>query len=101
MEEYETLIRIRFQDWFGMMIMYFGCLGIGWICGGSSWRLRNTFSITTGVRNAAIALVIVSNNFPGTPAVTTVVAQSLVGIIGGFIFVLFLEAMPDFRSSHD
>ncbi|MEY4613898.1 MAG: Pantothenate precursors transporter PanS [Planctomycetota bacterium] len=101
MAEYETLIRIRFQDWLGMMIMYFGCLGLGWICGGSSRRFRNTFSITTGVRNAAIALVMVSNNFPGTPAVTTVVAQSLLGIIGGVIFALFLGAMPDARTSHD
>jgi len=38
--------------------------------------------VTTGVRNAAVGLVIVSANFADTPAMTAVVAYALVSIFG-------------------
>jgi BASS family bile acid:Na+ symporter len=92
--EYETLTMIRFLDWMVMLILFFGSLGIGWLCGGSDKRIHTTMVITTGIRNAAIALVIVSNNFSGTPAVTIVVAHSLLCILGGFSFTYFLRLVP-------
>lgn len=92
--EYETLTMIRFLDWMVMLILFFGSLGIGWLCGGSDKRIHTTMVITTGIRNAAIALVIVSNNFSGTPAVTIVVAHSLLCILGGFSFAYFLRLVP-------
>lgn len=92
--EYETLTMIRFLDWMVMLILFFGSLGIGWLCGGSDKRIHTTMVITTGIRNAAIALVIVSNNFSGTPAITIVVAHSLLCILGGFSFAYFLRLVP-------
>lgn len=92
--EYETLTMIRFLDWMVMLILFFGSLGIGWLCGGSDKRIHTTMVITTGIRNAAIALVIVSNNFSGTPAVTIVVAHSLLCILSGFSFAYFLRLVP-------
>lgn len=97
--EYETLIMIRFLDWMVMLILFFGSLGIGWLCGGSDKRIHTTMVITTGIRNAAIALVIVSNNFSGTPAVTIVVAHSLLCILGGFSFAYFLRLVPIIKLS--
>jgi BASS family bile acid:Na+ symporter len=97
--EYETLTMIRFLDWMVMLILFFGSLGIGWLCGGSDKRIHTTMVITTGIRNAAIALVIVSNNFSGTPAVTIVVAHSLLCILGGFSFAYFLRLVPIIKLS--
>lgn len=92
--EYKTLTMIRYRDLMVMFILLFGSLGIGWICGGSNKKIHTTMVITTGIRNAAIALVIVSNNFSGTPAVTIVVAHSLLCILGGFSFAYFLRLVP-------
>lgn len=89
--EYKTLTMIRYRDWIAMLVLFFGSLGIGWICGGSNKKIHTTMVITTGIRNAAIALVIVSNNFSGTVAVTTVVAHSLLCILGGFSFAYFIK----------
>lgn len=39
-------------------------------------------AIATATRNAAVALVIVTSNFAGTPAVTAVVAYGLFSTLG-------------------
>lgn len=92
--EYETLMTIQLRNWLAMFILFFGSLGIGWLCGGTDKKMRNTLAITTGIRNSAIALVIVSNNFSGTLAVTAVVAYSLLSIICGFGFAYCLSLVP-------
>jgi BASS family bile acid:Na+ symporter len=80
--QYPTLAALRVRGWFGMTLLLAASLGIGWLCGGTSAATRRALMITTGVRNAAVALVIVSANFAGTPAVTAVVAYALVSIFG-------------------
>lgn len=62
----------------GMLVLLLVSLGIG----GPGRIARRTLALTTGVRNAAVALVIASGNFAGTPAMTAVVACSLVSIFG-------------------
>jgi predicted Na+-dependent transporter len=57
-------------------------LGIGWLFGGPAPATRRALAVTTGVRNAAVGLVIVSANFADTPAVTAVVAYALMSIFG-------------------
>ncbi len=80
-------------------------LAIGWLCGGPGVATRKTLALTTAVRNAAVGLVIVSNNFAGTVAVTSVVAYGLVSIFVslGCAFLFSTVAMPaalnDVRSS--
>ena len=49
---------------------------------------------TTGARNAAVALVIVSSNFAGTPAVTAVIAYALVSILGTLLCAFLFAAVP-------
>jgi BASS family bile acid:Na+ symporter len=80
--EYKTLELIRWRGWFGMLLLLAAGLGIGWLCGGPGQATRKALSVTTGARNAAVALVIVSNNFAGTAAVTAVIAFGLVSILG-------------------
>jgi hypothetical protein len=50
--------------------------------------------LTTSVRNVAVGLVIVANNFAGTAAGTVVVAYGLISIIGtlGCAFVFGARA---------
>lgn len=90
--EYESLTLIRLRGWFGMLLLLAASLGIGWLCGGPEERTRKSMSLTTAARNAAVALAIVSSNFAGTPAVTAVVAFSLVSIFGSLGCALLLGA---------
>jgi BASS family bile acid:Na+ symporter len=80
--QYEMLGAIRLRGWLGMLLLLGASLGIGWLCGGPFQAARRAMAVTTGVRNAAVGLVIVSANFANTPAVTAVVAYACVSIFG-------------------
>ena len=93
--EYPTLELIRGRGWFGMLLLLAASLGIGWICGGPRRATRKTLAVTTAARNAAVGLVIVSKNFGDTPAVTAVVAYSLVSILATLGCAFLLAAVPE------
>ena len=93
--EYETLATIRLRGWFGMSLLVAASLAIGWLFGGPCRSRRKALAVTTAVRNAAVALVIVSSNFAQTAAVTAVVAYALVSIFSTFGFALLLAALPE------
>jgi BASS family bile acid:Na+ symporter len=93
--EYETLATIRLRGWFGMSLLVAASLAIGWLFGGPCRSRRKALAVTTAVRNAAVALVIVSSNFAQTAAVTAVVAYALVSIFATFGFALLLAAVPE------
>jgi BASS family bile acid:Na+ symporter len=97
--EYETLEMIRVRGWFGMLLLLAASLGIGWICGGPGRGTRKTLAVTTAARNAAVALVIVSNNFAGTPAVTAVIAYGLVSILATLGSAFLLARIPEQRGT--
>jgi BASS family bile acid:Na+ symporter len=80
--QYQSLGAFRLRGWIGMMILLAASLSIGWLCGGPDPPTRRALTVTTGLRNAAVGLVIVSANFASTPAVTAVVAYALVSIFG-------------------
>jgi predicted Na+-dependent transporter len=79
-QQYESLASVRPRGWMAMAILLAATIGIGWVCGGPVRTTRKALAVTTGVRNAAVALVIVSGNFADTSAVTAVVAYALVSI---------------------
>jgi bile acid:Na+ symporter, BASS family len=84
--QYETLAAIRLRGWTGMSLLLLTSLALGWFCGGPDIAIRKALAVTTAARNAAVGLVIVTSNFAGTPAVTAVVAYSLVSILGALGF---------------
>jgi BASS family bile acid:Na+ symporter len=88
--QYQTLEAFRLRGWTGMMLLLAASLSIGWLCGGPERATRRALAVTTGLRNAAVGLVIVSANFAGTPAVTAVVAYSLVSFFGTLGFAVLL-----------
>lgn len=88
--QYQTLGAIKGQGWVGMLVLMVASLVTGWICGGNNPSTRRAFMVTAGLRNAAVALVIVSANFAGTPAVTAVIAYALVSTFGTFCCAILL-----------
>lgn len=88
--EFSTLALIRPRGWVGMCLLLGASFGLGWVFGGPRRGRRQTLALSTAVRNAALGLVIVSINFAGTPAMTALVAYSLVSILGslGAAFLL-------------
>ena len=93
-QEFRSLATIRWQGWVGMLVLLLASLGIGWLCGGPGRTARKTLALTTAVRNAAVALVIATANFAGTPAMTAVVACSLVSIFGTLGCAILLARSP-------
>jgi bile acid:Na+ symporter, BASS family len=79
-QQYELLVSVRPRGWTAMAILLAATIGIGWLCGGPARATRKALAVTTGVRNAAVALVIVTDNFTGTAAVTAVVAYAILSI---------------------
>src|SRR5262249_6083805 len=86
----ESLGAIRLRGWTGMSLLLLASLGIGWICGGPDIGTRKAMAMTTATRNAAVGLVIVTSNFANTPAVTAVVAYSLISTVGALGFALLM-----------
>jgi BASS family bile acid:Na+ symporter len=98
--EYESLASIRFRGWAGTALLLASTIAIGWVCGGPERATRKALAVTTAVRNAAVALVIVSGNFAGTAAVTAVVAYALVSIFVTLGIAFLLAAAPE-SGGHD
>jgi BASS family bile acid:Na+ symporter len=93
--EYESLAVIRLRGWCGMFLLLAASLAIGWLCGGPGRARRKALAVTTAVRNAAVALVIVSANFAETAAVTAVVAYALISIFATLGCACALAAVPE------
>jgi bile acid:Na+ symporter, BASS family len=93
--EYESLALIRPLGWFGMLLLLAASLVIGWLFGGPAVANRKALAVTTAARNAAVGLVIASNNFADTPAVTAVVAYAIVSIVATFGCAVLLAKVPE------
>ena len=93
--EYESLSAIRARGWIGMLLLLSASLGIGWLCGGPGRATRKALAVVTASRNAAVALVIVSNNFAGTAAITAAIAFARVSILATLGAAILFATIPD------
>ncbi len=93
--EYEFLALISMRGWIGMLLLVIASLSIGWLCGGPARATRKALSVTTGVRNAAVGLVIVSNNFADSAAVSAVAAFALISIFATLSCSFLFAAIPE------
>lgn len=67
------------------LIFTLGCLLIGHVMmRGETAEVRRSLAISTAIRNAALGLLIVGTNFPGTSAVTTVLVVGLLSMVVSF-----------------
>jgi bile acid:Na+ symporter, BASS family len=72
--QFRMLAEIPMTGFAGMLILLAAGLVIGWVAGGPGRDNRRTMALTTSLRNVGLGLVIVTGNFPGTPAVSAALA---------------------------
>jgi BASS family bile acid:Na+ symporter len=92
--EFDHLAAIRMRGWLAMSLLLVISLATGWLCGGRDETARRTLALTTASRNSPVALVIVSQSFSGTPALTAVVAYTLVCMVGALACVRIIARFP-------
>jgi BASS family bile acid:Na+ symporter len=80
--QFAMLTEIRPRGYVGMVALLLISWTAGWLVSGPSSDMRKALAVTTSLRNFGIGLVIATNAFAGTPAVTAVVAYGLVSLFG-------------------
>jgi BASS family bile acid:Na+ symporter len=74
----KLLLQIRLVGLFAMIALAAIAAASGWVLGGPESVSRRTLAVTTCVRNGGLALVLASASFPGTAALTAVIAFGVV-----------------------
>ena len=82
---YQLLMEVRLKGLVGMLLLFMVSLAAGWLLGGRGVESQKTLALTTSLRNVGVGLVIATDAFGGTPAVTAVLAYGLVGVIGSLL----------------
>lgn len=75
--QFQMLAAIRARGYVGMLALVAATVTAGWLMGGPGRDNRKSMALTTSVRNMGVSLVIVTESFPGTPAVTATTAYAL------------------------
>jgi BASS family bile acid:Na+ symporter len=83
--QFQMLMAIKMRGFAGMLILLVASLVIGWLAGGAEREIRRTMALTTALRNVGVGLVIVTANFPGTPAVSAALAYGIVEVLGSLL----------------
>jgi bile acid:Na+ symporter, BASS family len=74
----KLLLQIRIVGLVAMLALAAIAAAGGWVLGGPGAASRRTLAVTTCVRNGGLALVLASASFPGTAALTAVIAFGVV-----------------------
>lgn len=73
---------IRLRAFAGMFSLMISSLLVGWLLGKPGSSNRKAVGFTSAVRNVAVSLVIATDNFPGTAAVTAALAYGVFQTVG-------------------
>ena len=88
------LADVRLKGLIGMLLLLLASLAAGWFLGGRGVESRKTLALTTSLRNVGVGLVIATDAFAGSPAVTAVLAYGLVGVIGSLVLAMSWGRRP-------
>jgi BASS family bile acid:Na+ symporter len=99
--QHRMLLDIRWAAFAGMFALLLASLLCGWLLGGPDRQLRRTLAITTSLRNAGAGMVIAASSFPGTPALTAVLAYAIVGIFGSLAIAAWWGRSGDPTIAHE
>jgi bile acid:Na+ symporter, BASS family len=97
--QFHMLLEIRPRGFVGMLTLLAASLVIGWLAGGPGRDDRRTMALTTALRNIGVGLVIVTANFPGTPAVSAALAYGIVEVFGSLMVALWWGKASASRAS--
>ncbi len=87
--QFQMLMTIKIRGFAGMLMLLIASLVIGWLAGGAGREIRRTMALTTALRNVGVGLVIVTANFPGTPAVSAALAYGIVEVLGSLLVAVW------------
>lgn len=97
--QYQTFLHIRPIAFVGMLALLIASLVAGWLLGGRATDERKAMALTTSLRNVGVSMVIAAGSFPGTPALTAVLAYALVELLGSLALALWWGRSP--TPTHD
>jgi BASS family bile acid:Na+ symporter len=83
--QFPLLAQVRPMGYLGMVALLAISLTAGWLLGGPGRDNRKAMAITTALRNAGVGLVLAASSFPGTPALTAVLAYAIIELIGSLL----------------
>lgn len=92
--QFPTLLAIRPIAFAGMLVLLLISFAAGWLAGGSAGDYRKSMTLVTSLRNVAVSLVIAASAFPGTSAMSAVVAYALVEITGALVLAIWWGRRP-------
>ena len=83
--QFHLLLEIRPRGFLGMLVLLIATWAAGYLLGGQVLETRKAMTLTTSLRNVGVGLVIATGSFPGTPAVTAVLAYGILEILGSML----------------
>jgi len=86
---YPLLLEIRLRGYLAMTILLVASWAVGWLLGGPTRELRKSLALTSSLRNVGVGLVIATASFPGTAALTSVLAYGIFEIFGSLILAFW------------
>jgi BASS family bile acid:Na+ symporter len=86
---FHLLLEITFRAYLGMTALLVASWLTGWLLGGTGHDNRRAMAITTALRNVGVALMIATDRFAGTAAVTATVAYGLFEIFGTLLLAFW------------
>jgi BASS family bile acid:Na+ symporter len=88
--QYRTLTELRTRGLIGTCILVLLFLASGLVLGSQPIGDRSAFGLTTAARNVGVALVIATESFPESAAVSAVIVFAIFQIIGLILIALLL-----------
>ena len=92
--QFRTFLDIRPAAFGGMLLLLFASIAAGWLLGGSSVKERQTMALATSLRNIGASMVIAAGSFPGTPALTAVLAYAMIELLGSLALAVWWGRAP-------
>jgi bile acid:Na+ symporter, BASS family len=97
--QFRLFLEIRPIAFVGMFALLLASLTAGWLLGGPTVEGRKTMALTTSLRNAGVSMVIAAGSFPGTQALTAVLAYALIEVIGSLALAIWWRRQASTRQS--
>ena len=98
---FDLLLEIPLRAYLGMAALLVASWLAGWLLGGTGHDNRRAMAITTALRNVGVALMIATDRFAGTAAVTATVAYGLFEIFGTLLLALWWSRTAPLPASGD
>jgi BASS family bile acid:Na+ symporter len=97
--DYKSLGLFGVKAVVGITVLFVSSALAGWWLGGPGKGLRKAVTLNTTIRNVPVAMVIVSGNFAGTPAVSATFVYSLFSTLGTLLLACLLRNFSSEPSS--